>query len=129
MHPMSTSAEHLHLLMHVLTVSSALFSSDFGKKLALCLSPLARFPDNSMLCGLACCNSSSIFVSVLFSQVCPLYCSGFGNPERSGWVHHICSILGPLLAVRVLPQPPRPILCCLLKCSGLWPAIHPARAH
>ena len=57
------------------------------------------------------------------------YCSGFSSPLRSGWVHHICSISGPLLAVRVLPQLPRPVLCRFLSCSRLWSAIHSARAH
>ena len=128
-HLVSTSAERLHPLIHTLTAGSTLFSSDFGKRLALRLPPLARFPDNSALCGLACHNGSNVFMSVLFGQVCPLYCSGFGSPLRSGWVHHICSILGPFLVVWVLPQPLRPVPCRLLRCSGLWLAIRPAQAH
>ena len=103
-----------HLLMRTLTAGSTLFRGDLGRRLALRLPPLVRFPDNSVLCGLASNNGGSVFVSVLFGQVCSSYCSSFGSPLRSGWVHHICSISGPLLAVRVLPQPLRPVPCCLL---------------
>ena len=80
MHPVSISTERLHLLMHTLTAGSALFSDDFGRRLVLRLPPLACFPDNSALCGLDCRNGSSVFVSVLFGQVCPLYCSSLGSP-------------------------------------------------
>ena len=79
-HLVSTSAERLHPLMHMLTAGSAFFSSDLGRRLALCLLPLALFPDNYALCGLACHNGGSVFVYVLFGQVCPSYCSGFGSP-------------------------------------------------
>ena len=125
-HLVSTSAERLHPLMRMLTAGSALFSGYLGRRLALRLPPLARFPDNSALRGLACRNSGSVFVPVLFGQVCPSYFSGFGSPSRSGWVYHICSSLGLSLGVRVLPQPPRPVPCRLLRCSGLCPAIRPA---
>ena len=115
-HSVSTSTVRLHPLICMLSAGSSLFSCNFGRRLALRLPPLARFSDNSVLCGLTC---SNVFVSMLFGQVCPLYCSGFGSPLRSGWVHHICSILSPLLAVRVLPQPLRPVPCRLLRCSEL----------
>ena len=122
-----------HALQHALCtrvwVHPVSTSADFGRKLELRLLTLARFLDNSALCGLACRNGSNVFVSMLFGQVRPLYCSGFGSPLRSSWVHHVCSILGPLLAVWVLPQPLRPVPCRLLRCSGLWPAIRPAQAH
>ena len=79
-HLVSTSTERLHPLMCMLTAGSALFSGDFGRRLALCLPPPARFPDNFVLCGLTCRNDSNIFMSMLFGQVCPLYCSSFGSP-------------------------------------------------
>ena len=52
-HLVSTCAECLHPLMRTLTAGSTLFSSDFGGRLALRLPPLARFPDNFALCGVA----------------------------------------------------------------------------
>ena len=50
-------------------------------------------------------------------------------PPLARWFHHICSILDPLLSVQMLLEPQRLVPCRLLRCSRLWPAIRPTRAH
>ena len=134
---MLTSAEHFTLSTCTLITGNAASTGQEGAKLVTAPCPWACFPNNSTLCGPACYSDNSI-VAPVFSDHWHLLCyPGFNNLWSNGLDHHICSILGFLVALvwqnhlqhvasrmvsRLFLQLLQPVLC-FSECFRPWPAV------